>query len=665
MFFSHWCISRLSLQPTSYTHVLESLGPTQIDDSCFVNNLVSAAGVAVYGNEFQSSGIHVSNTGGSLCPFAGVYQNLDQYRNHNPACVQGDTSVSTCVHLATDVPLDDSGPVKHFVPFTANALDYDSAFEIGDSVFEGGCNRKAGLTADGPDAQNTEDNICLQFGGCHVSHTMAGEHLVYKFAHDNRYAVDGTVLVDVVVRVASPSVDKQFRLEVMYGGQVEYSSTFASPGQGYKEYSTITWNNVPLMASEATHSVRLWFVNGNINFCAIGVRYVSEPGPGPNPGPTTPNPTVSTITQPPTTSPVTDAPPSAGPSQSPIDNPMQSPVQDPDGGPGANYDVPPVVWRSLDYYKAIELTPDDSRGGCNWRNDGVDAQPTTDEICRTRDKTSCNIAWWDANESLHYLFSIPASSIGSYDIRVRAASPRAGRHLGMELIKADGSPWESFASFDVPSNGWQNFDDMFWSAVDLEAGDYILIISSKSGGLNLCSVAVLPAEDSEGPDPDEDYQIMVPGFYNALSYIDPTNDSTSDNIGNCPFRKGSPVDAKLVNDATCQQATTEFSQHCNIAFTESNESVFYDIQKKPGQSTLKISFRMASYSPKDVRIELFSAGDMTLLASTDIRTPGRQDWNAYDTLPVWDSVNVGSGEFLKMKVTFLNGGVNFCAFEVE
>jgi hypothetical protein len=74
---------------------------------------------------------------------------------------------------------------------------------------------------------------------------------------------------------------------------------------------------------------------------------------------------------------------------------------------------------------------------------------------------------------------------------------------------------------------------------------------------------------------------------------------------------------------------------------------------------------MASYSPKDVRIELFSAGDMTLLASTDIRTPGRQDWNAYDTLPVWDSVNVGSGEFLKMKVTFLNGGVNFCAFEVE
>ncbi|KAL3922684.1 MAG: hypothetical protein SGILL_002070 [Bacillariaceae sp.] len=652
--------------------MVETLGPTKIEDSCFLNNQVAAAGVAVYGNEFQSSDMHVSNTGGSLCDFASIYEDVDQYRNRRPTCVQGGSQAATCIHLSSDEPQDDSSPVKHFVPFKANALDYDSAHEIGDSSLEGGCNREAGLTVDGPDAQNTDDDTCLEFGGCHISHTQAGEYLVYKFGHDANYAVGGVALVDVVVRLASPSTAKQFRLDLMYNGQAEYSSVLDSPGLGYKEYQTITWRNVPLRAEESTHSLKVLFVNGNINMCFIGVDYVNGPGPGPVP--TTPSPTPA-VTPLPTTSPPTDGPtdqalvPTASPTYpgpDPTESPTPRPSNAPDGpGGDPNFDVPPITWRSLDYYRAFEATPDTSRGGCNWRNDGVDAQPTTDDICRSRDKSVCNIAWWDADEFLQYRFTILDNAEEFYDIRVRVASPRAGRHLSMGLTKADGTPWESFASYEVPSNGWQNFDDMFWSLVPLEPGDYVLTVTSDSGGLNLCSVAVLPAEKGVDPDPDGEYPVAVPGFYNAMFYTDSFIDNTPDNIGNCPFRKGRSVDAKLVTDAICKQAMTEYIQHCNIAFTEPNESVFYDVKNQPGKSTLKISVRVASYNPKNVRFELFSASSMDLLASNDIQTPGRQDWNAYDTLEVWDSVNVGLTEYLKMKVTFLNGGVNFCAFEIE
>ena len=354
--------------------------------------------------------------------------------------------------------------------------------------------------------------------------------------------------------------------------------------------------------------------------------------------------------------------PSQGPSEEPSQNPSHVPSEVPDPAPDADFDVPPIIWGALDYYSALELTPDESFGDCLGRNDGVDAQPTTDSICRDRDGSACNIGWWDAGEHLQYRFTIPADGKGLYDMRARVASPRSGRHLGMELLKIDGSPWESFSSFDVPSAGWQSFDDLFWYAVDLDPGNYILIVSSTSGRLNLCSVAVLPTADEE---PDSDYKIAVPGVYSAMYYADPIIDNTLDNLGNCPYQKESPVDAKLVNDAICKQAATEHSQHCNIAFTQANEYVFYNIRNPQQQSTLNVSLRAASYNPKDVRIELFSAEDMSLLASAVIRTFGGKDWNDYHTIPVWDSVNINSAEILKMKVTFVNGAVNLCSIGVE
>ncbi|KAG7349597.1 hypothetical protein IV203_012194 [Nitzschia inconspicua] len=609
----------------SRTHVVESLGPTQIEDSCFINNKVSSAAVAIYGNQLVSNLIHSTNTGGISCQFASVFETLQQYKSLKPKCVGGDSSLIGCAQLSDGPPPVDVNPVKHIVPFTTNALDYDEAFEVGSSVLEGGCNRVAGLTVDGPDAQNTDDKICLEFGGCHVSHSAAGEYLVYKFTHANDFAIDGNVLVDVMARIASPTEEKLFRLELMYNGQVEYSDTFASPGLGYKEYRTITWNNVPLRSEEYTHSIRIWFVNGNINFCSIGVNYVKEIWP------TIPSSTLDPAPFP-TLHPTTLV---FAPTRKPPTGPTVGPTPDLDGSVIA---VPPITWSALDYYQAFEKTPDTSLGGCNWRNDGVDAQPTTDTICRERDGSNCNIGWWEAEEYLTYRFTIPSNGAGDYDIRVRAASNRAGRHMKMELMRSNGSAVSSFETYDVPSSGFQSFEDLFWTSVNIQPGAYILKIYSKTG---------------------------IPGFYSALYYTEGSIDNTPKRIRNCPYRKDTSIDANTVIDSVCKQATTEFAQHCTVSFTEPNETLIYAIENYTGKSSLKVTLRVASFRSRDLRIELFTANGSSTLASKTISTIGKQDWNVYDTITLWNSVNVGSAESLQMKVTFLNGQVNLCAFGIE
>jgi hypothetical protein len=621
------------------THVIESLGPTNIEDCCFINNQLSSAAVVVYGNRLESSIIHATATGGALCQFASVFETLQQYKALKPRCVGGDASSTSCAHLSDGPPSVDDRPVTHFVPFMTNALEYDEAFEIGDSTLEGGCNRVAGLDANGPDAQNTDDEICLGFGGCHVSHTTAGEFLVYKFAHDDSYSVNGNVYVDVMARIASTRVDKQFRLELMYNGQIEYSDTFASPGLGYKEYRTITWSNVPLRAEESTHTLRFWFVNGNINLCAIGVNYVKDVGP------MSPRPTL-----PPAPVPTAATSPTVGPT--PNDT-------------NSDYAVPPITWSALSYYEAYEKTPEKSFGGCNWRSDGVDAQPTTDNVCRERDDSICSVGWWDAGEYLMYRFTIPPGRAGEYDFRVRASSNRAGRQLGMEL--SNGSILASFETNDVPGSGWQIFDDLLWTAVNMNPGDFILKIYSTTGSINVCSVAILPSDDTGGgvDPPPNSSQVVVPGFYSAMFYAKGSNDNDGENIGNCPFRKDSPIDAKTVNDSICKLSVTEFEQHCQVAFTESNEYLIYDVANDVKKTSLKITLRVSSYRSRNLRIELFTPDGTTLLVRKDISTIGRQDWNAYETITVWNSVDVRNVDAFKMKVTFLNGQVNLCAFGVE
>lgn len=67
--------------------LIESLGPTCIDRTCFMNNRVGASTVAVFGSTLFSSQAYVTNSSGGLCDFASSFLFLQQYRDMNPLCV--------------------------------------------------------------------------------------------------------------------------------------------------------------------------------------------------------------------------------------------------------------------------------------------------------------------------------------------------------------------------------------------------------------------------------------------------------------------------------------------------------------------------------------------------------------------------------------------------
>lgn len=439
-----------------------------------MNNQVLSSGVAVYGSTLSSSRVHSSSSGGKQCAFASSFQTLEQFQKLKPLCVA--SSKSVCDLLSSGPTPPPVIPAKLSVPFTINALEYDEASDS-DAVLEGGCNRAGILPPNGPDAQNTNDEVCKQFGGCHVSHTKPGEFLVYKFAHSKDFEVDGFVTVDVTVRMAS-ATKKEIKLELLYNGQMEQQANFFTAGLGSGSYTDILWKNVQLRADQRAHAIRVSFVNGNINFCAIGAAYgtgapVKTPVPTLPPA-STPGPTLRTS------------------------NPTLPPVSSP-----------------------------------------------------TRTPTSGNI------------------------------------------------------------------------------------------------------------------KVVVPGQYNAMSFTLDYRDQDTTREGNCPFRKDTPVDAKINGDSVCQQAVSEYTQHCHIGWTQPNEYVVYDFQKQASKASVKVTLRVSSNVKRDIQVDLYASNGGAALATKQIETPGRQSFDAYDTLVVWNSMNIGNGELYKMKVTFLEGGVNLCSFGIE
>jgi hypothetical protein len=67
--------------------LIESLGPTCIDRTCFINNLVGASDVTIFGDILFTSQVHISNSTGALCDFASSFQSLQQYYDMTPLCI--------------------------------------------------------------------------------------------------------------------------------------------------------------------------------------------------------------------------------------------------------------------------------------------------------------------------------------------------------------------------------------------------------------------------------------------------------------------------------------------------------------------------------------------------------------------------------------------------
>ena len=327
------------------------------------------------------------------------------------------------------------------------------------------------------------------------------------------------------------------------------------------------------------------------------------------------------------------------------------------------------MWTALEYNAFSDTTPA-TLGSCNTRGDGVDAQPTTDSVCNTRDKSTCNIAWWDPNEYLKYRYSVPPGGAGSYKIRVRAAAGRDGKTIGIELsTTSNGVVVASSESFLVRADGFQTYNDIVWTPkVALKEVQYDIRVYSTTGSINMCSVAIMKSNATStnpGDGTGNTKEVVVPGQYNVMSFTDDYRDTTSSGTGNCPYRKDTTVDAKVNQDTVCLQAISEFPQHCHIGWTDPNEYVVYAFTKQASKTSVKVTVRVASLLKRDIQVNLYSTNDSNLLATKQFETAGRGSWDMYDTVVVWDSINIGSQVSYKMKVTFLEGGVNMCSFGIE
>lgn len=464
-------------QPDSNTFLIESLGPTSIEDSCFLNNLVQGSGVAVYGNQLLSSNIHAAASAGTLCGFASVFESLQQFETLQPLCVAAMMANCTVIDLP-DPDGDNVTLVKHYVPFATNALRYDEAFEVDPTTFEGGCNREGFLPEDGPDAQNTEDEVCLGLGGCHVSHTLPGESLVYRFGHYTEYEVDGSVSVDVTVRVSSATA-KRFALELVYGAEVAaFQASTTSGTGGVDTYEDITWPGVRLRASESIHSIEVGFTDGFVNFCSISVAYSNSLAPSPPP-----------------TSATTVAAPSAAPAVAIAPVATTTPNST---APDVTTDevVVPGLYNAMYFTEESVLDlVDGRRGDCPVRLESfVDAEINDDAVCAEAVNgygTSCNIAFTESGEFVVYTFRKDPSQT-TVGVTLRTASTGA-RQLQVEILSQDGS--EQLASYDGgnPATGSSATYNTFtvWDQAEIGTGEYYqLKITFTNGKVNFCSFGI-------------------------------------------------------------------------------------------------------------------------------------------------------------------------------
>lgn len=88
------------------------------------------------------------------------------------------------------------------IPFNLSSLEYTDSYDS-DSKHQGNCGT-------GPvDATRTNDAGCNEQGSqCAITHTRPGEWLAYLFE------ADSDVIVDVSLRIASPSTTKKIRVEI-------------------------------------------------------------------------------------------------------------------------------------------------------------------------------------------------------------------------------------------------------------------------------------------------------------------------------------------------------------------------------------------------------------------------------------------------------------------
>jgi len=146
------------------------------------------------------------------------------------------------------------------IPFDISAIHYSDYREHSDED-HGDCDA-------GPvDAEYVNDTICHDRGSaCSVGWREPGDMLEYTF----ETATDANV--DVVLRVADAASKK---LAVVLPGISGYALV-TGPGRGWYDFEDIVaWKNLSLSAG--VHTLRVYFISGEMNLCSISVWHTLSP----------------------------------------------------------------------------------------------------------------------------------------------------------------------------------------------------------------------------------------------------------------------------------------------------------------------------------------------------------------------------------------------------
>ncbi len=156
-------------------------------------------------------------------------------------------------------------------------------------------------------------------------------------------------------------------------------------------------------------------------------------------------------------------------------------------------------------------------GGGSWnngwiyRNDGVDI-----EKCNDAFTLGYNVGWIEHGEWLKHTVNVQQS--GTFDLKLRVSSPNSD---GKILLKWDGQNLTDI--FDVPNTGgWQNWETVSLSNIQLTSGTHSLQIRFLFGGFNYNYIEFIQtAVNVEDEDqPVKDFKVMQ-------NYPNPFNPNTN------------------------------------------------------------------------------------------------------------------------------------------
>lgn len=120
----------------------------------------------------------------------------------------------------------------------------------------------------------TSDEFCMNAIGnpsgttCTIAGTTSAEWVVYKFTTtgpQNR--------INLSFRLASASPNRRIQVQI-YPELMGPTKIISGPGLGFQNYTTVAWENVPIIAS-SSHLLKVTFLDGKVNLCALTVEFAS------------------------------------------------------------------------------------------------------------------------------------------------------------------------------------------------------------------------------------------------------------------------------------------------------------------------------------------------------------------------------------------------------